>query len=94
MPTSRCEGIAWFGPYSANPLGLILLSAALASVLLRQPADATADGRVLESKDFYAEESGLTGESIPAEKHASGVDNQTLMASLDLPKRSSWPGAV
>ncbi len=38
-----------------------------------------ADGALLASKDLYVQQSALTGESIPAEKHASGTKDEQLV---------------
>ena len=38
-----------------------------------------ADARLLASKDLYVQEAALTGESIPAEKHATGAANERLV---------------
>jgi len=38
-----------------------------------------ADARLLESKDLYIQQAALTGESIPAEKHASGTEDERLV---------------
>ncbi len=38
-----------------------------------------ADAHLLVSKDLYVLEAALTGESIPAEKHATGAENEQLV---------------
>ncbi len=38
-----------------------------------------ADARLLVSKDLYVQEAALTGESIPAEKHTTGPENERLV---------------
>jgi Mg2+-importing ATPase len=43
-----------------------------------------ADIRLLSSKDFYVSQSALTGEAMPVEKHAPGVDTKGK-AALELP---------
>lgn len=145
VPAHRWSAIREFVGFLANPLVLILLIAAFASVLMRQPTDATivvaivlvsvainfiqtyrsqvaaerlrsqvaaratvyrdnvwkeiprtevvpgdlvqlaagdlvpADAKLVVSKDLYIQEAALTGESTPAEKHASGPAEQSLV---------------
>jgi len=44
-----------------------------------------ADGRLLETKDFFVNEALLTGESYPAEKHArdKGIDSLEVTAATN-----------
>src|SRR6478672_11302154 len=70
-----------------NPLGIILLIAAVISGFIGQLLDAgiiiamvlvgagdlvPSDARLLESRDLYVQQAALTGESLPAEKEANG----------------------
>ena len=52
-------------------------------VLLAAGDDVCADGRIIQAASLQIDESGLTGESVPASKDAEAIDRRRSPASGD-----------